>query len=422
MVPTYRVDDLDLGIDVLARFAQRTGVRGRFIALYLGLRLMGTAMSPLGGGGATPAREVEDFLDSMWTKTHREEPYVVLTAPFGGSTSPTAPYSCRSGVVAPGNSYPTNTWRNNFAIQKGVGCPADAETVRGILDSPDLRLSCPHMGVDPEGRNLCQIQNTAYRGEEHSVWLRMLNEGYQAVDLDARSVWVPYFKPDETPIPVFPLIAVIYSMAPSTMYRARERVGIPDLAEDFGFEVAQVRSMFDCDPDSRVNAEFLARVNDEPLLAPGGGPVQQEGVQGSFPEAGELPAAPTEGVLNTGVGAELMVAGDLALHGWEVRYRGNQQGIGYDLEAWHGGEVLRVEVKSSVGYTQPELLESEWEAALRYGQEYVVAIVDFYGSEDRGISYIRDPASNTTPVERVSRVFRLVREEVDPISTEAEFL
>src|SRR5438105_1421301 len=97
---------------------------------------MGNQIPTVGAANSIPASDIEAFLDSMYTKMHRPSPFVVLTAPFGGSTSPTAPYSTRSGVTAPGHRYPTNTWRNNFNIQKGIGCPAEANTVQSILHNP----------------------------------------------------------------------------------------------------------------------------------------------------------------------------------------------------------------------------------------------------------------------------------------------
>lgn len=81
----------------------------------------------------------------------------MLTAPFGGSVSPSAPYSMRTGEVAPGKSA-INTWRNNFGIQKGVGCPAEAETIRELLDNPALRLACPHMTTDSKGQHFCSLE------------------------------------------------------------------------------------------------------------------------------------------------------------------------------------------------------------------------------------------------------------------------
>jgi hypothetical protein len=417
VIPPNRPDVLEAGLDILEEFGRRTSVRGRFVALYLGLRLMGDGMTPLGAPGATRAHEIEGFLDRMWAKTHRPEPLVVLTAPFGGSTSPTAPYSTRSGEFAPGHQYPTNTWRNNFNIQKGIGCPAEPQVIDRLLRNPAVRLACPHMQTDPEGRYVCGIAGTAYRGEEHSIWLHMAEDGYQVVDLNLPAVHRPYLRPGDEPIPLFPLIAALYCLSPADVYPPRQRVGIPDFGLDFGFAVEQVEELFDCDPESPANAALLTLVEGVPVPPPPAPPLP-----GEEPAPGPLPDLPPDAVLNTGVGAELAVAAQLGRHGWEVRYRGNQRGLGYDLEAAHDGHTLRVEVKSSVAFTNPELREAEWEAAQRYGDEYVLAVVDFYGSDEQSIWYVRDPAAAAIPVERTTTIFRLVRGDIMAVRTEAEFL
>lgn len=98
MIPTNREDLLDASLSILEEFGNETGVRGRLVALYLGLRRMGD----LGDANGKPAGEIQGFLDGLYTKTHRPNPFVVLTAMFGGSMSETAPYSARGGETAPG--------------------------------------------------------------------------------------------------------------------------------------------------------------------------------------------------------------------------------------------------------------------------------------------------------------------------------
>ena len=49
--------------------------------------------------------------------------------------------------------------------------------------------------------------------------------------------------------------------------------------------------------------------------------------------ADQLPDDPPDAALNTGVGAEIVIARNLRSCGWNVRYRANQAGLGYDLEA-----------------------------------------------------------------------------------------
>lgn len=430
MIPRDRIDVLEAGLAALEGFAQRSGARGRFIALYLGLRRMGGALADLGSEETTRSREIEQFMDRLLTKAHRAEPLVVLTAPFGGSTSPTAPYSTRTGAVAPGNRYATNTWRNNLSIQKGVGCPAEPETIRGLLANPALRLACPHMASDPEGQHLCTLEGTAYRGEEHSIWLRKTDEGWQKTDLDDPAAYGTYLAPGGERIPVFALIAVLYCDAPGDAYPERGVVGIPDFAVDFGFSVEQVEAIFDCDPGHPDNAAVL-RATEKPRAAPmaapsastpapspGGAATQPAAERGPVP----LPALSEPMLANSGLGAELAVAADLEAHGWQVAYRGSQTGVGYDLEAEHDDVQLCVEVKSSVGFTTPELSESEWAAACEHGERFVLAIVDFYGSPQQAIWYVRDPAATAAPSERTTTIYRLPRAALQEESTETDFL
>ncbi|UJA20737.1 DUF3883 domain-containing protein [Thermoleophilia bacterium SCSIO 60948] len=413
---------------VLDDFRKRTGARGRFIALYLGMRRMGGDLATIGSAGATPSSEIEEFMDELLTKTHRPEPLVVLTAPFGGSTSPTAPYSTRSGEFAPGNSFRTNTWRNNLGIQKGIGCPADPEVIRANLADPLVRLACPHMTADPEGRHSCAIESTSYRGEEHSIWLRKTPDGWQVADLDNPHTYEEYLSPRGQRIPVFALIAMLYVASTANAYPKRASVGIPEFASDFGFSQTQVEALFECDPSRGANAAVLRAAQQHLVVSrPRTGLTRADHAGPREPDvqrlAGPLPDLIEPALRNSGVEAELDVAEDLAEHGWVVAYRGAQTGVGYDLEAEHSsGSRLRVEVKSSVGFTTPELTESEWEAAQRYGDEFVLALVDFVGSPSQALWYVQNPAATVTPLQREGTIFRLPRADLADLRTEADYL
>ena len=448
MLPVDRSDLLEEGLKVLSQFARQTIVRGRFVALYLGLRRMrklgesgGFRLEHLGSKGATPSKSIEDFLDTLYTKTHRSKPFVVLTAPFGGSTSLEAPYSTPTGVRAAGRSSPTNTWRNNFGIQKGVGCPADSEVINRLLDNSQRRLACQHLSKDTSGRHLCRLSTTTYRGEEHSIWMRKTADGYQITDLDHPAVYKEYIRPRGKTIPIFPLIAVLYSFAPAAVYPARNRVSIMNFASDFGFTLDQVEELFDCNPQGQANGSVVSLAIDATLgrserqhrkTAPvqtNVPPTPAPAVQTAVPSptaaaqfAVSLPTVPADAALNTGIGAELLVANDLIDQDWDVRYRGSQHGVGYDLEAKRGEQTLRIEVKSSVAFTHPELQPSEWAAARLYQEEFVLAVVDFYGSNNPQIWYVRNPAANTTPTTRNLIVYRLGRSDLQSLSIDADFL
>lgn len=415
MIPVDRPELLVAGGSVLSEFAKVTNARGRFIAIYLGLRRMGTRVEPLGSSTGTPAIEIERFLDDLYTKTHRPEPLTVLTAMFGGSTSTHAPYSTRTGGTAPGNAHPTNTWRNNFGIQKGIGCPAEADTIQSLVRNPNVRLACPHIQTSDDGIQ-CTLKGTTYRGEEHSIWLRMTDDGYQVVNLDEPLVYERYLLPGTHRIPIFALMASLYSMAPASMYPVRDTVSIPDFADDFAFDLSFVQSLFDCDPDSERNSAILAAVQDGITTVLDTPAPTPEAVAPALPELG--PAVQ----LNSGVGAEIAVGRALQAADWDVAYRANQRNLGYDLEARKDGSILRVEVKSSVSFTTPELTESEWSAAQQFGDEFILAVVDFFGSEQQAIWYVRNPAGSVVPIQRTVQVFRLPRGEVQSLSTDVDFL
>lgn len=422
MIPVNRPDVLEHALKILNEFAVGRNVRGRFISLYLGLRRMraveNSTLAELGSTRFTVASEIEQFLDRLYTKTHRPEPFVVLTAPFGGSTTPEAPYGARSGTIVPGRTYPTNTWRNNFGIQKGVGCPAGPDVIANLLNHPQHRLGCQHMALDPEGRHLCRIRDTAYRGEEHAIWLRHSDNGYQVVDLDHPTVVRDYLQPGFDRVPIFGLIGMIYCMAVPDVLPTRIQVGIPEFATDFGFTYEQIDSLFDCDLDSLYNASLATKVEDSRTTFTRSvmEPISDHDAMDPIPEE------PHDAVLNTGVGAEIIVAKDLRSCGWAVRYRANQTGLGYDLEATRDDQTLRIEVKSSIAFANLELQESEWKAAQTYGDSYVLAVVDFYGTAERSIWYVRNPAANAIPAERTTLTYRFVRADVEVVKTEVEFL
>lgn len=427
MIAQDRQDILDASLDVLSAFGRSVSVRGRFVAMYLGLRRMHDAIGPLGGSDSTPASDIEGFLDDMFTKTHRTGQLVVLTAPFGGSHSASAGYSTRTGEVAQGHSSATNTWRNNFGIQKGIGCPAEADTVDELLRDPEIRLACPHREKRLDGRYFCSIEKAIYRGEKHSIWLRRTGDGYQVVDLDLPNVYAPYLYPGGKQFPIFAVIGMLYSLAPATVYPPRETVGIPDFAEDFHFTLEQIEAIFDVDPESSGNAQVLqaALVDGESAAAHVQPPDEVVAPQRQTPprrSSGELPPEADPIEMNTGVEAERLVAEELFDNEWTVHYRGNERRLGYDLEAERAGRTLYVEVKSSVSSTDPELTESEWAAARQHGRSYVLAVVDFVGGDRQRIWYVRDPAAGARALARTVSVFRLRRASIQPLGTEAERL
>ena len=81
-----------------------------------------------------------------------------------------------------------------------------------------------------------------------------------------------------------------------------------------------------------------------------------------------------------------------------------------------------MEVKSSISLADLVLQESEWRAARNFGNDYVLAVVDFYGTAERHIRYVRNPAANADPDERALITYRFVRGHFEPVRTEVDFL
>ena len=81
MIPVDRADVLDSSLEILQQFANSINVRGRFVSLYLGLRRMradqNAALAELGSPQVTVSNEIEQYLDRLYTKSHREQPFVV---------------------------------------------------------------------------------------------------------------------------------------------------------------------------------------------------------------------------------------------------------------------------------------------------------------------------------------------------------
>src|SRR6185503_3635894 len=97
----------------------------------------------------------------------------------------------------------------------------------------------------------------------------------------------------------------------------------------------------------------------------------------------ELPVAPEAVILNSGVGAELAVAQDVANQGWEVTYWGSRRGAGYDLEARRAEARLRIEVKSSVGFCVPKVKDEKLSPAVDNDNALVLPVADFFRSRDQ---------------------------------------
>ncbi len=128
------------------------------------------------------------------------------------------------------------------------------------------------------------------------------------------------------------------------------------------------------------------------------------------PISEELLAPPAPTATNSGADAELLVAKLLRASGWSVAYYTNKRGFGFDLWAQRSGVGLVVEVKSSIGSMGAVVLtRTEYEAAVYYGANFVLAIVEDVLSARPVLRVIRNPVSSTEIVKQETHQFTIGR-------------
>jgi hypothetical protein len=233
------------------------------------------------------------------------------------------------------------------------------------------------------------------------------------VDLDEESAYSSYLRPTGTRIPLYPLLAVIYGFAPSDVYPVRDSVSIIEFAADFGFDPSEVSVLFETDPAEPSNARLLEMSGIVASVLPSQAPEAEtfDWLAGG----GTIPTVGDAVFLNDGLVAEVAIAADLTARGWTVVYTGNQSLLGYDLRAQRGRETIVIEVKSSVGYVTPKLTSSEWAAANAFGDTFILALVDFVGTERQAIRYVSGAASRVEPAVISTLSYRLSRAELDSL-------
>lgn len=98
---------------------------------------------------------------------------------------------------------------------------------------------------------------------------------------------------------------------------------------------------------------------------------------------------------NSGRAAEQLVLKLLKEHGCEVAFYGDRRGFGFDILATHCrlGKLF-VEVKSSVSELDTiRFTRNEWDAANRYGDRYIVVIVENVGQAEPGVMFLQGPST-----------------------------
>ena len=140
------------------------------------------------------------------------------------------------------------------------------------------------------------------------------------------------------------------------------------------------------------------------------------------PLSEELLSPPAEPATNSGADAELLIGKLLRADGWSVGYYSNKRGFGFDLWAQRDQAGLVIEVKSSVDRMATVVLTpTEYEAAVHYRENYILAIVEQVLTPNPVIRTIQDPVSCTDIEGRESLEYIIRRASWEAAATPAQF-
>lgn len=402
---------------------------GRFVQIFLGLKYWQQSVPSARSGQYISSSTLEGMLDDLYAKATRPATESVAII-FDGSHLP------RTGLTVPGKAYPQNTWRNNFQLQKGIGCYADANELDSVTFLNESRANCRHL-VPPTLGSLhgatCALASASprYRGEDHRKWLKIHpgGEGFAAVDLMLTANFAPWVAPAGNRVPVLPLVVALYHDGEPALSLGARAAGLDlaDFASDFNLSPAEYDVYIDQDPANPHNAALLGGpwgltytpftpATMVPVAAPGGTPTaSRPRSPRRSPGPRPIPApvlTPTivmPPVTTAWWDAEQLVAGHLRGVGWTV-YHVSRQQLGYDLVAESGARTIFVEVKSSSGYCTPSLTAREWQQANMLADRYVLAVIEnFDPAGMNSVYWVPDPATNCVANARTTVAYAIPR-------------
>jgi hypothetical protein len=389
--------------------------RGRFVQIFIGLKFFQNSIPSMYSGAFASSEVLESQLDELFAKMSRPVADSVLMI-FEGS------YLARTGVTRPGKASSENTWRNNFNLQKGVGCRAPVADLSSPTFLAQPRSQCkylvaPTLGSLVGARCSLNTSSAKYRGENHHKWLRIdaSGGGYAVTDLQNLPNFASYVAPGGSRIPVLPLIVALYHDAdPGLTIGNRPAVSLADFAADFNFSAQEISAYFDVSMSHPLNARLTnsaawvagSSLGSSTVVSHGGLPATSIATPAPAavgqPMLGGTPTPPPS--TNNGWDAEQYVASALTAAGWTAHVVSRQQ-LGYDIFAQRGTQKRYVEVKSSLGLCSPSLTAREWQQASYHANSYVLAILENFNPTVQNVVYwVRDPANqcSATPQTTIS--------------------
>ena len=414
MIPTT---DAAVYADALAQLAAHDASipshKGRLTQVFLALKFYGAAMPGLSAGKGIPVGLLQSMLDDLYAKVSRP-PYDSVLTLFAGTYMP------RTGIKPPGKKYPANNWRNNFNLQKGVGCYANAADLSSHAFLSASRRNCPHLAPATSGsleHAQCSLHpGPEYRGEDLLKWLQIrpaqpaFPQEYAAVDLSNIPTFTPYIAPGGNRIPALALAVAIYHDADAGIVTGgRGEIDMADFQADFNMTAAEFAAYFDDDQANIYNARLIhahptvgyTRVGAAVLALPARVAPPTPSIRRR--SAARPPTAPilttttvAPPAVNTGHPAQDFVRAALEAEGYAV-YDVSNQRRGYDLYAVKAGRSRYFEVKSSLRTCSPVLTAYEYATSVHYGPDYVLAVVENFDPDRANvIHWIPDPANACT--------------------------
>lgn len=418
-IDVTRNGDFNEALRVLAahRRSAGSGFGGRFVQIFLGMKFFQESIPSIYSGRFIASELLQSLLDDLYAKESRAANECVLSL-FEAN------FLARTGMVGPGKASAQNTWRNNFNLQKGIGCYAPVSDLSSPSFLHEHRAQCQYLLPESPGvlaGARCALNSgAAYRNENHKKWLRISQDksGYASVDLRSTSNFLPVVAPRGVRIPIVPLIIALYHDAnPGLLLGQRESVSLLEFMADFNFSRREIGSYFEVPTElsASLEATDVAHVSRLPRVHPG----RSEEGRGRVNEIPELyiPDSATDTpapASNTGWSAEQYVRSALVSAGWDVHIV-SRQNLGYDIFARKGTKKIYVEVKSSVATCSPSLTAREWHQANYYGREYILAIIE--NCSDLGVNnifWVPDPTGSCNGVEVMSIAYRISRSSWGP--------
>ncbi|MBE0479866.1 MAG: DUF3883 domain-containing protein [Dehalococcoidia bacterium] len=129
------------------------------------------------------------------------------------------------------------------------------------------------------------------------------------------------------------------------------------------------------------------------------------------PRSDELLIPPAVPAANDGTDAESFVAKVYRSKGWLVSFYTNRRGYGFDLWARRNQSAAVIEVKSSTTLMGTVTLTPlEYSAAEEYGDSYILAIVEFVGTDSPRLTLIQNPFAEIQFRKRQSSLYAATRE------------